>query len=373
MKITALETFLVKPRWVFLKVSTDAGLVGWGEPAAGSQPVAVARMLRETLQPRVVGQEAEGIEALWLMLSRGPQARGDVLLMAAVSGLEQALWDLKGKACGLPVHQLLGGACRPRVRLGTVCGGATPQDAAFQAKGLRLKGYTAITLEVEEPAPHQNPAEFLERTAARLAAIRGEVGKLVDITVDLGGRLAPALARRLLPLLEPHLPLFIEDPCPPEALHMQRRLADMIATPLAGGRHRLTRWAFGELLEQRDISVWRPDAAQVGGVMELRKLAAMAEPFGISLAPRHAGGPIGLAAAAHVNLCTPNFIFQEHPALSNKWDLGLGFLKTPLSVRDGGLEVPKGPGLGIEILEDALRERALDPDALAQEPHGHHA
>ncbi len=364
MKITTLELFPAKPCWIFLKLNTDDGRAGWGEVPGGEFPRTMLRLL-EDLAATLAGQSLEALEPAWQARVRAAGPRGDLLMLGALTGLDLALWDLKGKAFGVPVWQLLGGAVRPRVRLGAPCGGITAADTAFQVKGLRLKGYTAVTMELDEPAAGGANSDPLERIVARLAAIRAELGPHADVGIQAHARLNPAQLRRLLPLLEPHAPRFLEAPYAPGQLAEQAAAAAHTPLPFAVGGPGLTRWNARPALEARAAGLLRPDTATTGGPLELRRLAALAEPFGVPLAPVHTGGPIGLAAALHAAVGIPNLLALEHPALTNKWDLGLGYLATTFTPREGGLEPPKGPGLGVAPIEAALHERAFDPDAPA--------
>lgn len=359
MKITKIETFHVKPQWIFLKVTTDSGLVGWGEPDADGRRRMVAQAV-EDLQASLVGQDPEQVEHLWQIMHRGASHRGGSILFSALSGIEQALWDIKGKAHELPVYQMLGGACRTRIRMVLRCGGGpTPRDAAFQAKGARVKGYTAMKTMVSESLVRPlEPQEFVEQTVARVTAIREEIGKGMDLSLDFRSRPSPAMARRLLLAIEPLYPMFVEEPCLPESIDALAGLAASTAVPLAAGGHWCTRWGVREALEKRAVAVLQPGVGHTGGLLETRKIAAMAEAYGVLTAPHNQLGPIALAASLQVDACTPNFLIQEHPGMSNRWDLGLGYLATPFTVREGFIDVPKGPGLGIEVNEEALRERA---------------
>jgi galactonate dehydratase len=361
MKITALETFHVKPRWMFLKVSTDEGLVGWGEPIVEGRARTVARAI-EDLKPLLLGQDPRRIEHLWQTMYRGTLYRGGPILVSAISGVEQALWDIKGKACGLAIYEMLGGACRTRIRMYAHCDGASPRDVSFQAKGLRVKGYTAVKTGIEGPVRAMEPPAFVEKTVARVAAIRQEIGNEIDVAVDFHGRVGPAFAPRLIEALAPLNPMFIEEPCLCENLEAMARIAAGTTIPIATGERLCTRWGFRRVLELGAAAILQPDVCHAGGIWETRKIAAMAETYDATIAPHNPLGPISLAACLHVDACTPNFLVQEHVGLANRWDLGSGYLVKPFTVREGYVDLPDGPGLGIEIIEDALRERATEGD-----------
>lgn len=359
MKITGMALFPVKPDWLFLKLTTDTGVAGWGEILPDGRPRTVAGAIAD-LEPLLAGKDPRQVEPLYQALQRATLHRGGAVWQGVLGGIEQALWDLAGRALNAPVHALFGGACRPRIRLCAHCGGATPQDSAFQAKGWRVKGYTAILLALEPGARGRETPDLLDKIAARFAAVRAEVGRDVDIGLDLHGHLGPALVHRLLPLLAPHDPLFVADPCSPGNSHVLAALAAGGSVPLATGARCHSRAAFRDLLRAGGVAVLQPGVTTTGGIAETRRIAELAALDDVAVALHHAAGPIGLAASLQVAACVPNLLVQEHPGLINKWDLGQGFLLNPFTLRDGYLELPAGPGLGIEVNEDALRDRAGD-------------
>lgn len=353
MKITKLDTFFVKPRWLFLKVSTDEGLTGWGEPIVEGWSQTVAAAVRE-MGRYLLGQDPRRIEHHWQALYRGAFYRGGPVLTSALSGIEQALWDITGKWLGVPVHQLLGGAVRDRVRVYGHVGGETCEAYLESGRKTLQKGFTAVKTCPFGAVRFVESAAFVEAVVARVAALREGVGPSVDIGIDFHGRVSPAMAIPLCKALEPYRPMFIEEPCLPENVDALAAVARSTSVPIATGERLFTKWAFREVLEKRAAAILQPDVSHAGGILEVRKIAAMAESYYAALAPHCPLGPISLAACLQVDACTPNFLCQEQVCL------GEGYLKQPFVVSDGHVEVPKGPGLGIEVDEDALAEKQYD-------------
>lgn len=361
MRITKLETFHVKPRWLFLKVHTDEGIVGLGEPVVEGRARTVATAIRE-LEPYLIGQDPRDIERHWQTIYRGTFYRGGPVLVSALSGVEQALWDIKGKHYGMPVYEMLGGAVRSRIRMYCGAGGASPEEAAASALARMGQGFTAVKTSVDAPCRTIDTMAYVERHANRLSAMREAVGKDVDIAIDFHGRISPPMAIRLAKAFEPYYPMFIEEPCLPENVDTMARIAQSTTIPIAAGERVFTRWGFRELLEKQALSVAQPDLCHAGGVFEARKIAAMAEVYYAAVAPHNPLGPISLAACLQLDACTPNFLIQEHPGMAEGWDLGQGYLKKPFVVEDGYVAVPDGPGLGIELNDEVVAERAYAGD-----------
>ena len=349
MKITRLETILVQPRWLFLKMHTDAGLVGWGEPVVEGRAHTVREAVRE-IEEYLIGQDPRRIEHHWQAIYRHAFYRGGPVLTSALSGIEQAMWDLLGKSLGVPVYQLLGGAVRDRIRMYAHCHGATPEEAAATAQAKVAEGYTALKTGVGRvPARIIETPEFVDACADRFAAMREAVGPKVDIAIDFHGQISPAMAVRLAKALEPYHPMFIEEPCLPENVDTMVTIARSTSIPIATGERLFTKWAFREVLEKQAAVVVQPDLCHAGGIFECRKIAAMAECYYAGVAPHNPLGPISLAACLQLDACTPNFLVQEQVSL------GEGYLKTPFQLREGYIELPTAPGLGIEIDEEAVR------------------
>lgn len=356
-----MKLYHVKPRWLFLKIETDEGIVGWGEPIVEGRALTVATAIEE-LKRYLIGEDPLRIEHHWQIMYRGTFYRGGPVLVSAISGIEQALWDIKGKFYNLPVYEMLGGRVRDKIRMYCHCGGETPEQFAENAKKRVAAGFDAIKTGVDAPVRNVDSLAFVESQVNKFAAAREAVGSGVDIAIDFHGRVSPAMAIRLAAALEPYYPMFIEEPCLPENVDQLLRVAQSTSIPIATGERLFTRWGFREALEKGAVAIVQPDLCHAGGIFEGRKIAAMAETYYASIAPHNPLGPISLASCLQLDACTPNFLIQEHPSMMEKWDLGEGYLKKPFEVIDGHVAIPQGPGLGIEINEEALIERSFGGD-----------
>jgi galactonate dehydratase len=351
LKITRLETILVQPRWLFLKMHTDVGLVGYGEPVVEGRAHTVQQAVHE-VEEYLIGQDPRRIEHHWQAIYRHAFYRGGPVLTSALSGIEQAMWDILGKSLDTPVYQLLGGACRDRIRMYAHCGGPTPETAAAAVKARLEQGFTALKTGVgRSPSRIIESLAFVEDCAARFAAMREAAGPNVDIAIDFHGQISPAMAVRLARALEPYYPMFIEEPCLPENVDVMVTVARSTSIPIATGERLFTKWGFREVLEKQAATIVQPDLCHAGGILECKKIAAMAECYYAGVAPHNPLGPISLAACLQLDACIPNFLVQEQVSL------GEGYLKKPFELIDGHIELPHGPGLGIELDEDALSER----------------
>lgn len=351
MKITALRTYFVSPRWLFLKVETDTGLVGWGEPVVEGRARTVQTAVDE-LSTIVIGEDPRRIEHLWQRIYRGAFYRGGPVLTSALSGLEQALWDILGKSLGVPVYQLLGGAVRDRIRVYGRADGKTPDEMRTLGRQRVAEGFTALKTGLPESPMHllDRPCT-IEREVARIAALRETVGNEVDIAIDFHGRVSPAMAIQLARALQPHRPMFIEEPCLPENVDTLVTVARSTCIPIATGERLFTKWGFREVFEKQAAAIVQPDLSHAGGILECKKIAAMAETYYIPVAPHCPLGPIALAASLQLDACTPNFLIQEQVTL------GEGYLKTPFKLENGSIPIPTEPGLGIEVDEEAIQTR----------------
>ena len=353
MKITKLETFFVKPRWVFLKMHTDEGLTGWGEPIVEGWSHTVAVAVQE-MGRYLIGKDPRRIEHHWQALYRGAFYRGGPVLCSALSGIEQAMWDITGKWLDVPIYQLLGGAVRDRIRVYSHVGGTTPQALSEAGRRALKQGTTAIKTTPFQAVRFVESREFLDEAAGRIAALREAVGKQVDIGIDFHGRVSPAMAVQLARAFEPYQPMFIEEPCLPENVDAMATVARSTTIPVATGERLFTKWGFREVLEKQAAAILQPDLSHAGGIFEVRKIAAMAEAYYAAIAPHCPLGPVALAACLQLDTCIPNFLCQEQVSL------GEGYLKKPFQVSSGHIDVPTGPGLGIEVDEDALADHLYD-------------
>ncbi|WP_396667604.1 galactonate dehydratase [Microbacterium sp. R86528] len=359
MKITAVRIFHVQPRWTFVAIDTDRGITGYGEPVVEGQSLVVEAAVRHFAE-YLVGKDPRRIEHHWQVMYRGGFYRGGAVGVSAISGLEHALWDIKGKFYGAPVYEMLGGRVRDRIRMYGHGRGET--DADFVAAALRAKeqGLTAIKIGIDGPARALESLDYVDRQARRLAAVREAVGPEFDIAIDMHGRTTPAAAKQIIAKFEPYHPLWVEEPCLPENIDALCDIAESTTVPIASGERRFTKWEFRELIDRRAVSVVQPDLCHAGGILESKKIAAMAEAQYMSIAPHNPLGPISLAACVQLDACTPNFAIQEHPSMDDGSDLGVGLLTSPFTIADGFIDVPSGPGLGIQPDEDLFVERSYD-------------
>ncbi|MEU4643653.1 galactonate dehydratase [Micromonospora sp. NPDC047465] len=355
--IEKVETFLVAPRWLFVRVQTSSGIVGWGEATCEGRSETV-RTAVEQLSELLIGQDALRIEDHWQVMTKGSFYRGGPILASAVSGLDQALWDIAGKHFGAPVHQLLGGPVRDRIRVYGWVGGDEPAEVRDQIAAAVETGLTAVKMNASgKMSPVASVAE-LDGVVQRVAAAREVLGDERDVAVDFHGRFTLATARRVAPLLEPYRPFFLEEPVVPENSHLIGEFVRSTTTPVSTGERLYSRQEFLPVL-QAGIAVAQPDLSHAGGITEVRKIAALAEVYDVQLAPHCPLGPIALAACLQVGFATPNYLIQEQ-SIGIHYNLGAEVLdycldKTPLTFVDGYVERLTAPGLGIEIDEHAVR------------------
>ncbi|GGH78678.1 galactonate dehydratase [Pullulanibacillus pueri] len=353
MKITNLDIIHVRPRWSFLKVSTDEGLVGWGEAIVEGRSRTVEMAIRE-LEPHLIGEDPRRIQHLWQSNYRGTFYHGGPVLTSAVSAIDQALWDILGKWLNVPVSQLLGGAVRERIRMYGHVGGETLDDIHASAKKAVEAGFTAVKTSIANPARFLESPAWIQREIERFEVIRDAIGPENDFAVDFHGRIQPALAIKLCKELERLNPLFVEEPCLSEELDEMARIARATSIPIATGERLYTKYAFRELLSKQAATIVQPDLAHCGGISEALNIARLAEAHFAAFAPHNPLGPINLAASLQVSAVSANFLAQEHV------HLGEGYIKTPFEVKDGYIDVPTAPGLGIEVDETLLEDKRYD-------------
>ncbi len=353
MRITRLETLFVKPRWLFLKVHTDEGIVGLGEPIVEGRAQTVAAAVHE-IGRYLIGEDPRRIEHHWQAIYRGAFYRGGPVLCSALSGVEQALWDITGKWLGQPVYQLLGGATRNKIRLYGHIGGDTFGEYIASAQVSVQAGFTALKTGLFGAVQIVDTPALVEDAVARFAAIREAVGPGVDVGIDFHGRCSPAMSIRLARALEPYHPMFIEEPVLPENVDALATVARSTSIPIATGERLFTKWGFREVLEKQAAVILQPDVSHAGGILECKKIAAMAECYYAAIAPHCPLGPIALAACLQLDACIPNFLVQEHVTL------GEGYLKEPFVVENGAIPLPTRPGLGIELDDDAVAAKLYD-------------
>jgi len=360
VKIDRIETFLIPPRWLFCRVETDDGLVGWGEPVVEGR-AEVVRSAVEVLAEYLIGEDPLRIEQHWQILTKGGFYRGGPVLSSAVAGLDQALWDIAGQAYGAPVHALLGGAVRDRVRVYSWIAGDEPGEVAEAAAAQVAAGLTAIKMNASgRLSPIPTPAE-VDGVVARVTAAREVLGDSRDIALDFHGRASAAAVRRILPEIAALRPLFVEEPVLAEQAHHLHDIVTCSPVPVATGERLYGRAEFlGPL--QAGIAVVQPDLSHAGGISEVRRIAALAETYGAILAPHCPLGPIALAASLQVALATPNFLIQEQ-SIGIHYHAGselLDYVVDPEPFRfvDGHIKRLEAPGLGITVDEAAVRAAA---------------
>ena len=361
MKITRLTTYAVPPRWLFLKIETDDGIAGWGEPAVEGRAATVAAAVGE-LSDYLVGKDPRRIEDHWQVMRRGAFYRGGPVLMSAIAGIDQALWDIKGKWHGTSVADLTGGTVRDRIRVYSWIGGDRPADVAVAAKAAVANGFTAMKM--NGTAELQIVDTWSKVTAAveSIAAARSAAGPGAGIAVDFHGRVHKPMAKVLLKELEQFKLMFIEEPVRPEELDGFWPQLAATPTPIALGERLYSRWDFKAVLASGAVDIVQPDPCHAGGISETRRIAAMAEAYDIAVALHCPLGPIALAACLQLDAASYNAFIQEQ-SLGIHYNAGndlLDYLSNPQVFRfdDGYVTIPSGPGLGIEVNEDYVTERA---------------
>ena len=363
MKITAISTFLVPPRWCFVRIDTDAGISGWGEPIVEGRAHTVAAAVDE-LSDYLIGKDPRFIEDHWNVMYRGGFYRGGPILMSALAGIDQALWDIHGKALGVPVHSLLGGQVRDRIRVYSWIGGDRPADTARAAKDAVARGFSAVKMNATEEVQFVDTHEKVTHVLENVQAVRDAVGREVGLAVDFHGRVHKPMAKVLMRELAPFGLMFIEEPVLSEHLECIPELAALSPAPIALGERLYSRFDFKRVLQTGGVDIIQPDPSHSGGITETRKIAAMAEAFDVALALHCPLGPIALAANLQLDAVCYNAFIQEqslgiHYNANN--DL-LDYLtdRTPFAYQDGYVAMPQGPGLGIEINQDYVTERAAE-------------
>jgi galactonate dehydratase len=363
MKITCLTTFLVPPRWCFLKIETDDGIIGWGEPVLEGRAQTVAAAVEE-LSDYLIGKDPRNIEDLWTVMYRGGFYRGGGVHMSAIAGIDQALWDIKGKALGVPVCELLGGRVRERIRVYSWIGGDRPSDTAAAAKAAVDRGFTAVKMNATEELQFLDTFDKVERCLQNVAAVREAVGPNVGIGVDFHGRVHKPMAKVLIKELAPYQLMFIEEPVLSEHYEALKELAPLSSIPIALGERLYSRWDFKRILSEGYVDIIQPDPSHSGGITETRKIASMAEAYDIALALHCPLGPIALAANLQLDGVCYNAFIQEQ-SLGIHYNTANDLLdyvsnREVFAYQDGMVSIPNGPGLGIEVNETYVRERAAE-------------
>ncbi len=364
LTITDIQCFLVGVggrNLCFVKVLTDAGITGWGEAYSVGPDEATVATIKD-FKGWLVGKDPRNVEYLWATMYNFTRFPGGAVINAAISGIEHALWDVAGKAAGLPVYMLLGGKCRDKVRVYQSAGGGTPQQLGESAKRLVDKyGYTAIKMAPYPPRSHSMQYQAVTRAAGQRAeAARAAVGWDVDLCFDAHATLfEPIRAFEMAEALKPARPLFLEEPIRMENMDALATLKHKIEIPLATGECLYTRFDFRQLLEKQAADIVQPDVCVAGGILELKKIAAMADAHYVVVAPHNPMGPLATMVNVHFAASTPNLLILEyHPDdESPRKDL----IKDPILVSKGYLSIPDKPGWGYEINEEAFRHYPPKP------------
>ena len=370
MKITKLETFRLQPRWLLLRVETDDGFVGWGEPVVEGRVAATQACVHE-LESYLIGQDPRRIEHIWQTLYRGGFYRGGPVLTSALSGIDQALWDIKGKALGVPVYDLLGGAVRDKMAVYSWIDSDTPEIAARSVKEKMAQGFTTVKMFGTCATGWIDDRKAINDLLERVQAVRDAAGPDVGIAIDFHGRAHHSMARTLLKELEPLKPLFVEEPVLVENLDAFADLHRRSNIPLATGERSFTRWGFKELLERGCADIIQPDLSHAGGISEVRRIAAMAETYDVALAPHCPLGPVALAACLQVDFASINACLQEQSIgmAYNKGQEIDSYLRDPAVFAYQNSYVPllTSPGLGVDVDEEIVR-RSQVPDLAWKNP-----
>ncbi len=361
MKIVSYETFVVPPRWGFIKIITDEGIVGWGEPSLEGRTHTVHTCVDELME-YLVGKDPRDIEDHWNVLHRSSFYRGGPVLMSALAGIDQALWDIKGKALNTPVYQLLGGKCRDKIKVYSWIGGDRPADVAQMAKERVKSGFSAIKMNGTEELHFIDNYSKVDEVLERVQAIRDAVGTKLGIGIDFHGRVHKAMAKVLLKELEPMRPLFVEEPVLPEHFDCIHEIAQYGAIPIATGERLFSRWEFKTLLQRGGVDIIQPDVCHAGGITEMRKIASMAEAYDVAIAPHCPLGPIALASSIQIDTTCINAVIQEQSIGMhyNKGNDVLDYMinKEVFNFENGFCKKLEGPGLGIDIDEKFMKKQS---------------
>ncbi|MEP7257696.1 MAG: galactonate dehydratase, partial [Flavitalea sp.] len=361
MKIKSYELFQVPPRWLFLKIETDQGIVGWGEPVIEGKAATVKAAVTELMEG-LLGKDPMAIEDHWNTMYRTHFYRGGPILMSAIAGIDQALWDIKGKFFNAPVYQLLGGKAREKMSVYSWIGGDRPGDIVKAAKAAMDKGFTAVKMNASEEVNYIDSFRKIDLVLQRVAAFREAVGFSLEVGIDFHGRLHKAMSKTLVKELEQFHPMFIEEPVLPENNEALRELARATTIPIATGERMYSRWDFKQVLNDGYIAIIQPDLSHAGGITECKKIISMAEAYDVAAAPHCPLGPIALAACLQVDATCHNAFIQEQ-SIGIHYNEGCDLLdyledKSVFDFDKGFVNIPSGPGLGISINEEQVKKMA---------------
>ena len=364
MKIKAIHTYLVRPRWGFVEIETEDGLSGWGEPVIEGKAATVLACVKEMV-PYLIGEDPGNIEDIWNKLYRAGFYRGGPVLMSAIAGIDQALWDLKGKRYNVPVYELLGGRCRQKMRVYSWIGGDRPSDVAQAAKERKDAGFTAIKMNATEELQMIDSYEKIDAVLESVASIREACGNYFGIAIDFHGRVHKPMSKILAKKLEEFDSMFIEEPVLSENMEEFREIARVANIPIATGERLYSKYDFKRLLNAGGVDIIQPDLSHAGGITEVLKIAAMAEAYDVALAPHCPLGPVALSSCLQVDAVSYNAVIQEQ-SMGIHYNQGHGvldFIKNPkvYAFEDGYLKFPSEAGLGLKINKELILEENKNP------------
>ncbi|MDF2592601.1 MAG: galactonate dehydratase [Clostridia bacterium] len=364
MKVTAVNTYFVRPRWGFVEITTDEGYIGWGEAVLEGHAQAVLACVKE-MSSYLIGANPNRIEDIWTMLYRGGFYRGGGVMMSAISGIDQALWDIKGKWLNVPVYELLGGSCRDKMRVYSWIGGDRPSDVGAVARIKQEAGFSAVKMNATEELQYIDTYEKIDAVLERVAAIRETCGKYFGIAIDFHGRVHKPMAKVLAKKLEEFDPMFIEEPVLCENMECFKEIATSCNIPIATGERLYSKYDFKRLLQAGGVDIIQPDLSHAGGITEVKKIAAMAEAYDVALAPHCPLGPIALSACLQVDAISYNAVIQEQ-SIGIHYNVGKSVLDYIINKEDFGfvngyIQLPSKSGLGVEVNKSLVVEENKTP------------
>ena len=364
MKIVEVNTYHVRPRWGFVEILTDEGLSGWGEAVLEGHCDAVLACVQE-MKSYLLGKDPGRIEDIWNTLYRAGFYRGGGVMMSAIAGIDQCLWDIKGKRFGVPAYELMGGACRDNMRVYSWIGGDRPADVGAAALEKKNAGFTAIKMNATEELQMVDSYDKIDAVLERVAAIRESCGKYFGIAIDFHGRVHKPMAKVLAKKLEEFDPMFLEEPVLCENMEDFPEIAACCNIPIATGERLFSRYDFKRLLRTGGVDIIQPDLSHAGGVTEVKKIASMAEAYDVALAPHCPLGPIALAACLTVDATSYNACIQEQ-SIGIHYNVGksvLDYVRNGEDFRfvDGRVQLPVKPGLGVEVNRELVLEENKTP------------
>ena len=364
MKITKVNTYLVRPRWGFVEIETDEGITGWGEAVLEGHAGTVLRCVEE-MKDYLLQADPSRIEDIWTTLYRAGFYRGGGIMMSAISGIDQALWDIKGKLFQAPVYELMGGACRDKMRVYSWVGGDRPSDVGKAAREKLEEGFSAVKMNATEELQMIDSYDKLDAVLERVAAIRESCGRAFGIAIDFHGRVHKPMAKVLAKKLEEFDPMFLEEPVLCENMEAFSEIAAACNIPIATGERLYSRWDFKRLLHAGGVDIIQPDLSHAGGITEVKKIASMAEAHDVALAPHCPLGPIALSSCLQVDATCYNAVIQEQ-SMGIHYNVGksvLDYVDNPEDFRfvDGYVKLPTKPGLGVEVNKELVLEENRTP------------